>query len=287
MKMRTKEALTGYAFLLPIFAGFTIFFLVPFIISIFYCFTEGIGNVKFVGLKNFDSLLRSESFLLAVKNTFIFNTVCVPIIMAISLLFAMMLNKKLKGISYFRSFFILPLVIPVASVIIVWNIIFDQYGALNKLLLLFHITPVEWMRSGWSFWVLALIYIWKNCGYNVVLFLAGLNSIPKDYYEAASIDGAGWFVCMKSVTIPLLVPTSFFVFIVSIINSFKVFHESYLLAGNYPHNSIYMLQHFMNNNFFNLSYQRLTTASFLMALFITLLVVVLFKFEARFGRHLG
>ncbi len=287
MKMKTKEALTGYAFALPILAGFTVFLLAPFIISIYYCFTEGIGSVRFVGLKNFDSLLHSKSFLLAVKNTFMFNIVCVPLIMAVSLLFAVMLNKKLKGVSYFRSFFILPLVIPVASVILVWNIIFDQYGVLNKLLLFFHIEPVEWMRSRWSFWVLVLIYIWKNCGYNVVLFLAGLNGIPRDYYEAARIDGAGRFACLRAVTIPLLVPTGFFVFIVSIINSLKVFREAYLLAGSYPYNDIYMLQHFMNNNFFNLSYQRLTTAAFLTALFIAVLVIVLFKFEARYGRNLG
>ncbi|MDP4181847.1 MAG: sugar ABC transporter permease [Bacillota bacterium] len=286
MKIKTKEALTGYAFASPIIAGFTVFFLVPFIISIFYCFTEGIGTLKFVGLKNFNSLLHSSSFLLAVKNTFEFNIVCVPLIMAISLLFAVMLNKKLKGITYFRSFFILPLVIPVASVILVWNIMFDQYGALNKLLVFFHITPVEWMRSRWSFWILVIVYIWKNCGYNVILFLAGLNSIPKDFYEAAYIDGAGKFACLKAITIPLLAPTGFFVFIISIINSFKVFREAYLLAGKYPYKDMYMLQHFMNNNFYNLSYQRLTTAAALMALFILLLVLALFKFEANNGRSL-
>jgi multiple sugar transport system permease protein len=287
MKIKTKEALTGYAFALPILAGFTMFFLVPFIISIYYCFTEGIGTVKFAGLKNFQSLISSKSYLLAAKNTLMFNTVCVPLIMGISLLFAIILNKKLKGISVFRSFFVLPLVIPVASVILVWNIMFDQYGVLNKFLMFLHITPVDWMRSRWSFWVLMLIYIWKNCGYNVVLFLAGLNGIPKDYYEAARIDGAGRFSCFKAVTLPLLIPTGFFVFIISIINSFKVFREAYLMAGNYPYKDIYMLQHFMNNNFFNLSYQRLTTAAFLMALFILLLVVVLFKFESRYGRNLG
>jgi multiple sugar transport system permease protein len=282
-----KGSFNGLCICASYTCGFTVFFLVPFIISIYYCFTEGIGNVKFVGLKNFNSLLGSKSFLLAAKNTFMFNIISVPLIMAISLMFAVMLNKKLKGVSFFRSFFILPLVIPVASVILVWNIVFDRYGVLNKLLLFFHITPVDWMRSRWSFWVLMLIYVWKNCGYNVILFLAGLNGIPRDYYEAARIDGAGRFACLKAVTIPLLVPTGFFVFIISIINSFKVFREAYLMAGNYPYKDIYMLQHFMNNNFYNLSYQRLTTAAFLMAMFILLLVTVLFKFEARSGRNLG
>src|SRR5690606_13663667 len=131
-----------------------------------------------------------------------------------------------------------------------------------NLIMRFGIEPVNWLRSGWSTGVVALVYVWKNCGYNMVLFLAGLGNIPKEYYEAAYIDGAGPFTCLIKITLPYMVPTSFFVLIISIINSFKVFREVYLLAGKYPYQDIYLLQHFMNNNFFNLSYQKLTTAAF-------------------------
>ncbi|QNU67341.1 sugar ABC transporter permease [Ruminiclostridium herbifermentans] len=285
MKLKTRQSIAGFAFALPSLSGFALFFAIPFVISLYYCFTEGVGGARFVGLKNFNDLLHSGSFLLAAKNTLIFNAISVPLIMALSLIFAILLNRQIKGLSFFRSSFILPMVIPAASVILVWNIMFSQYGVLNNLLNTFGITSdVDWIRSDWSMWILVLLYVWKNCGYNVILLLAGLNNIPKEYYEAARIDGARAFDCFTRITIPFLIPTGFFVFMISIVNSFKVFREAYLLAGSYPSLKIYMLQHFMNNNFMNLSYQRLTTAAFLMAILVALLVMVLYKVEGRFGR---
>ena len=287
IKLKSKQSIAGFAFALPSLTGFALFFAIPFVISLYYCFTEGVGGSTFVGLKNFNNLLHSNSFLLAAKNTLLFNIISVPLIMILSLLFAILLNRQIKGLAIFRSSFILPMVIPAASIILVWNIIFNQYGVLNTLLSNFSIvSEVDWIRSDWSMWVLVLLYIWKNCGYNVILLLAGLNNIPKEYYEAARIDGARPFDCFMRITIPFLIPTGFFVFMVSIVNSFKVFREAYLLAGSYPSLKIYMLQHFMNNNFMNLSYQRLTTAAFLMAIIIALLVLFIFKIEAKFGRSI-
>ncbi len=285
MKLKTKQSIAGFTFALPSLSGFALFFVIPFVISLYYCFTEGVGGAKFVGLKNFNDLLHSGSFLLAAKNTLIFNVISVPLIMALSLVFAILLNRQIKGLSFFRSAFILPMVIPAASVILVWNIIFSQYGVLNNILNNFGISgDVDWIRSDWSMWILVLLYVWKNCGYNVILLLAGLNNIPKEYYEAAHIDGARSIDCFLKITVPFLIPTGFFVFMISIVNSFKVFREAYLLAGSYPSLKIYMLQHFMNNNFMNLSYQRLTTAAFLMAILVALLVMVLYKVEGKFGR---
>ncbi|RCX14291.1 multiple sugar transport system permease protein [Anaerobacterium chartisolvens] len=215
-----------------------------------------------------------------------FNAIAVPLIVIFSFSFALLLNRQIKGLAFFRSFFILPLVIPVASVILVWNIMFNEYGVVNGILSNFNLQPVDWLRSDWSMAVLIILYLWKNCGYNMILFAAGLNSIPKEYYESARIDGAGWYTCLSKITIPFLIPTGFFVVMISVINSFKIFREAYLLAGSYPSLRIYMLQHFMNNNFFNLSYQRLTTAAFIMSVGIALLVLVLFKIEARFGRNI-
>lgn len=285
--VRTKEAIAGYLFALPSLAGFAMFFMIPFMISFYYCFTEGIGGVRFVGFKNFISLFQSSAFLLASKNTLLFNMISVPLIMIFSFILALLLNSNIKGLAYFRSFFIMPLVIPVASVILVWQVIFNKYGVLNHFISNFGLSPVDWLKSGWSPAVLVLVYIWKNCGYNVVLFITGLNSIPKEYYESARMDGAGGFTCTVKITIPFMFPTGFFVFIMSIINSFKVFREAYLLAGSYPDPRIYLLQHFMNNNFFNLSYQRLTTAAFVMVLAIGFLVFSLFKIESKSGRYIG
>lgn len=284
LKIKHKEALAGYTFSLPYLLGFIIFFAIPSVISMYYYFTKGIGRTQFVGLENFISLLKSGSYILAVKNTLIFNSISVPLIIMVSLLVALLLNKALKGMRYFRMFFVMPLVIPVASIIMVWTIVFDEFGVLNGILNFFNIKTVDWLKSEWSLAVLVLLYVWKNCGYNIILFTAGLNSIPKELYEAADIDGASFFGCFKRITLPLLIPTGFFVFIISIINSFKVFREAYLLGGDYPPLSMYMLQHFMNNNFNNLNYQRLSTASLLMGLAIVGLVFILYKVEGRYGK---
>lgn len=281
-----QEALAGLLFALPSLAGFALFFVIPFFISLYYCFTEGIGGTRFVGFRNFSSLLNSESFLLAAKNTLVFNAVAVPLIILVSLGFALLLNTGIKGLSLYRSSFILPLVVPVASVILVWQILFHERGALSQLLKHLGLPAVNWLNSSWSVGVLVLLYIWKNCGYNVVLFLAGLNSIPREYYESARIDGAGPWTCFTRITLPFLAPTGFFVLVLSIVNSLKVFRESYQLAGSYPDRHIYMLQNFMNNNFANLNYQRLSAAAFLLFVIIGLMVFALFRFEANLGRDL-
>lgn len=285
--LKTRQSIAGLVFALPSLSGFALFFAIPFVISLYYCFTQGIGGADFVGFQNFIDLFNSNSFILASKNTIIFNSISVPLIILLSFFLSILLNSRIKGLPLFRSFFILPLVIPVASVILVWNILFNEYGVINNVLIKFGFEGnIDWIRSDQSMWVLVLLYLWKNCGYNVILFLAGLNSIPKEYYESARIDGAGSFACMRNITVPFMIPTGFFVFMMSIVNSFKVFREAYLLAGSYPSLKIYMLQHFMNNNFMNLSYQRLTTAAFIMALVIALLVFLLFRIEARFGRSI-
>jgi len=286
-KLRHKEMIVGVVFALPCIAGFIVFFAAPFLISLYYCFTKGIGGTEFVGIENFVSLLQSDSFRMAAVNTFKFNMVSVPVIMIISLSLAILLNSKAKGVSSFKTFFILPLVIPVASVILVWQIIFGEYGCLNGILAELGFQTVDWLNTGWSFYILVMLYVWKNCGYNIVLFLAGLNNIPREYYESAWIDGAGRFTCFLKITVPFLIPTGFFVFIISIINSFKVFREAYLLAGSYPFFDIYMLQHFMNNNFNNLNYQRLSTAAFIIIVIIVVLVQFLFRLEKRFSRNLN
>lgn len=267
----------------PSIAGFVVFFAAPFLISLYYCFTEGITGTRFAGFNNFKSLLESNSFRLAAINTLKFNFISVPVIMVLSLSIALLLNSNIKFISVFKSLIILPLVIPVASVIYVWQILFGEYGTVNGFLVLCGLQPVDWLNSGWSFFILVSLYVWKNCGYNIILFIAGLNDIPVEYYEAAGIDGAGWVKCLMKITLPRIIPVGFFVFIISIINSFKVFREAYLLAGSYPYQDIYMLQHFMNNNFESLNYQRLSTAAFLVVIQIVLLVFFLFRFEERYG----
>jgi multiple sugar transport system permease protein len=285
MNLRKKEAIVAYIFSAPCILGCIIFFVIPFIISIYYCFTKGIGNVQYVGFQNFIDLFNSESFILAAKNTFRFMGINVPIIIIISLLIALILNSKLKKIEFFRTVSILPMVIPAASVLLVLQIFFNQYGVLNGIFLIFNIKPIDWLNSSWSFYILSIFHIWKNCGFNIIIFMVGLNNIPNYYYEAAKIDGSDRFKSFWKITLPLLVPTIFLEFIISIMNSFNVYREAYLLGGVYPNSSIYTLQHFMNNNITNLNYQRLSTASLLVFIIIVLFVYATFRLEKKFGSY--
>ena len=126
-----------------------------------------------------------------------------------------------------------------------------------------------------AFWVLLILYLWKNTGYNVVLFLAALNSVPPDLYEAASLDGAGWWKKLTRITLPMIAPHTRFILVISIVNLFKSFREAYILFGDHPDQSIYMIQHFMNNNFINLNYIRLSVGAALVFLVIFALVGLL------------
>jgi len=280
--LKKKENFIGYIFAGPSILGFLLFFAVPFLISLMYCFTEGAGDLEFVGFQNFIDLFQNSSFKLAVKNTVLFNVIAVPLVIIVSLGVTLVLNSKIKKASFFRTVLTFPLVIPIASVILVWQIFFAESGIVNGMLLKFGVVGPDYLKTGWSFFILVLLYVWKNCGYNMIIFLAGLNNIPKEYYEAASIDGCSETKAFLKITLPLLVPTIFFVFIISIINSLRIYREAYLLSGQYPDSSIYMLQHFMNNNFTNLNYQRLSTASVIVFIFVGLAVYYLFKFQKKY-----
>lgn len=285
-RWRDREALTAMMFLLPSLAGFSVFFLIPFGMGFYFSLVDSPVGGTFAGITNYRELLGNPVFLRAAANTFTFTAVSVPLNMLLSLGLAMLLNRKLPFRSSFRIAFLSPLVVPVASVVLVWQAMFDLHGMLNGWFSRIGAGGKDWMESGAAMGVVIVVYLWKNIGYNMVLLLAGLQNIPADYYEAASIDGAGKFRQWRSITLVYLTPTVFFVFIMSIINSFKVFRETYLIAGDYPDASIYMLQHYMNNMFKSLDYQKLTSAAFLMALAIVLLVWILFRTEQRIARSL-
>lgn len=283
-----SKNLIGLLFLAPSLAGFLVFYLIPFAGGIYYSLVDSPIGGSFVGLKNFADLLGNENFLKASTNTAVFSVISVPLIIVLSLGLAMMLNQKIPHSGTFRTIFIIPLVIPVASVVFVWQSIFDYNGWLNGLISslggFLGLAPVDWMKTELARGVVIIVYVWKNIGYNMVLFLAGLQNIPREYYESADIDGAGKWRKFTGITLVFLTPTTFFVFIMSIINSFKVFRETYMISGQYPHSSIYMLQHYMNNMFATLDYQKLTSAAFIMAAAISLLVLALFSVERKISR---
>jgi multiple sugar transport system permease protein len=205
--------------------------------------------------------------------------------MAFSLAIAMLLYKKLRGSQFFSSVFIFPLILPIVTVIMFFEIIFDTHGFINQILMSFGLPMVDWLNSSASFTVLVIIYIWKNCGYNIVLFLAALNSIPTEINEAYSLDSKNVFRRIYSVILPLISPYLFFILCLSIINTFRSFREAYILAGSHPHTSIYMVQHFISNNIRNMNYPRLAVATIIV--FFALIIPIFFAFRYRVKRQAG
>lgn len=265
----------GYLFLLPSFLGVLIFVFLPFVDCIRRAFFEAMSG-KYVGMKNFENVLKNEAFILASKNTLKFAYMCIPILIIISLILAFMICNLKNYKEVIKTSYLIPMSIPVASVVLIWKIFFHSNGLINKYLSIFgYASNIEYLNSSKAFYVLLFTYIWKNCGYTMILWLAGLSSINSLIYEAASVDGCSKFKQFIYITLPNLRVTFFTITTLSIINSFKVFREAYLITGDYPHESIYMMQHLFNNWFVSLDVQKMCAVAVLMALFVLTLIFIL------------
>jgi multiple sugar transport system permease protein len=201
-------------------------------------------------------------------------------VIMLALVFALLLRPITARVRrVLLAFFLLPLVIPSGSIVHFWGSLFGINGVINSMF--FTSAPINWLNTDSALLIILFIFMWKNAGFNIVLYLAGLNLIPKEYYEYASVEGAGEWWKFKSVTLVNLTPTFFMVLLMSIIASFKSFREIYLLAGSHPHQSIYMLQHYLNNQFTALNYQRLAASAYILSIGIIGLVVVVFYIQRR------
>lgn len=275
---------TGLSFLLPGFCGVAVFSLLPFMDVIRRSFVQVVSG-RFCGLENYRIVLHNRAFLLAVKNTLRFLLVCLPLLLGISLVLAFLLHawqmafhQKLRLL---KAAYLVPMAIPAASLVLLWKLMFDKHGFVNGILHLCGIHAVDWMNTGAAFFVLVFSYIWKNLGYTMVLWLAGLSSISPDLYEAAEMDGAGRMTQFFKITLPLIRPLIFTIVVLSFLNSFKVFREAYLVAGNYPQEDMYLLQHLFNNWFTDLSVDKMAAGSVLLALVIAGFVLLLQKLWER------
>ena len=271
----------AYAFLLPSLAGTTIFILLPSLDTLRRSFTAPSGG--FGGLFNYWSVLGNEAFRMAAFNTAKFMAACVPILLLVSLVLALLLQGKAGQNPSLRACFLLPMAIPVSSVALLWQLFFSNNGALNGILVTLNAGVQDWMNTGSAFWVLVGSYIWRNIGYDMVLLLAALSNIPQSLYEASEVDGASSVRKFASITLPQLGPSLYVVTVLSMLNTFKVYREAYLAAGNYPHDSIYLLQHLYNNWFTKLELDKLSTAAVLTSIVICALILLLqrkWKMEA-------
>ena len=260
-------------FILPSLAGLFLFFIIPTGFTLFYAFTNIQG--QFVFFSNFVDVLTNMTFQLAAQNSFRFIVVSLPLNIAIAFMLASFL-QGMKNKQVLALMFLLPMVVPSGAVVFFWNVLFADNGAINRMLLQAGRETIPWLFSDWAFTIVVLIFLVRNVGFNLVLFMAGYQFIPADYYEVAKVEGAGPVATFRHVTGIYMLPTVFVVFMMSIINSFRIFREIYLLYGPYPHGSVYMLQHFMNNQFISANMRRLSVTATLFGFGVTVLVVGVF-----------
>ena len=253
-------------------------------VVIYYSLVDNPISGNFVFLDNFTSIIGNLSFRTAVRNTFTFSAVAVPLAVVLSLLLAIVLEAKLPFRSQFRTFFLSPMMVPVASIVLIWQVLFHYNGAINEVLVTLGGDKIDWLKSDYALIVVVVLFLWKNLGYNMILFMAALASIPKDILEVAQLESAKPLQTFFYIKIRYLSSTLLFVTIMSLINSFKIFREVYLLTTDYPYDSIYTLQHFMNNKFRSLDYQPLSAAAILMSLVMIVIIGILFIAEDRFGK---
>ncbi|NLX27080.1 MAG: sugar ABC transporter permease [Lentisphaerae bacterium] len=284
MKYKRRDNLTGTAFLLPSSMGVLVFFLLPFGVVMYYSVVNGPKNSNFVFLDNYRQLFKNPAFLLAAKNTAIFSTAAVALGVVLSLVLALLVESRLPFRGFFRTVFLSPLMVPVISVVLVTRVAFDFNGAVNSWLGVLGLGGVDWLNTGYSRWIVMAMFLWKNLGYNMILFIAALNNVPNEVLESAQVDGAGYFRRFFQIKLRYLSPAILFVGIITLLNSFRIFREVYLLSGQYPYSALYTLQHFMNNTFKMLDYQKLSSAAIVMSAVITAILALLFWLESRFRK---
>jgi len=283
-KKNFRARLSSWFFLLPSLIGVLLFFGAPFLVVIYYSVVNNPVQHQFSGLWNYTQVLRNYAFRQAALNTLRFSAIAVPLAVVLSLLLAIILDSKIPFKSTFRTIVLSPMMVPIASIVLIWQVLFHYNGIVNEINnALFGITPIDWLKSEHAQFVIIILFLWKNLGYNMILFLAALSSVPKDQLEVAKLESATPIQTFFYIKLRYISSTIVFVTLMSLINSFKVFREIYLMTGNYPHEALYMLQHYMNNMFNSLDYQNLSAAAILMSFVVIIIVAILFKVEERVG----
>lgn len=276
-----KDRFPVYALIVSL-GGVSLFYLVPFIFSFVYAVVNNPIQMRFVGLENFRNLFQNKYFILGLKNTLTFMLFAIPLSILCSFGLSIALKRLRRWENALIVVFLIPLVLPSATMVQFWQRIFRDDGIINRFLGLLGIDGPFWMSSEYAMVMLVIIYIWKNVGYYMVLFLTGLYSIPEYYYDCAEVFGAKKLQILRYVTLPYMTPSFYLVLVMSFVNCFKIFREVYLLEGEFPPSEIYLLQHFINSTLLSMHYDRLVCAVYVLTALIVL--VVTFGFRAENSR---
>ncbi|MDE6203285.1 MAG: sugar ABC transporter permease [Lachnospiraceae bacterium] len=269
-----------YLFVSPGFLGILVFVLLPFGDVVRRSFTGAVTG-KFTGVKNYGIIFTNQAFLLAVKNTMGFTLVCIPLLVLTGFVTALLLNG-LGSRGWMKAVYLFPLAMPTATIVMVWKMVFYRQGFLNLFLTglgtwtgIWGEVRRDYLGTPAAFWVLVGSYVWKNLGYTVILWLAGIKAIPAALLEAARVDGAGKWQRMWYIILPNLKGSLYTIVILSFLNSFKIYREAYLTAGAYPDKSIYLLQHLFNNWFVNLELDKMAAAAVCTGGFLMIVILIL------------
>lgn len=288
------EMLTGICFILPSLLGFLVFTLIPVIISLFLSFTkwnfmEGWGAIKFTGLENYIRLFTDDWFTRSYLNNIFFTVVTVPVLLALGMVMAVIINKFIYGGGVVRVMIFIPYIASVVAVCAVWMVLLQpSYGPINSFLRAIGIeNPPMWLADfNWSLPSIMIIYVWQQVGYYSIVFIAGLKGISEDVYEAARVDGASSIRQFFTITVPLLSPTTFFLTIMGIIGSFKVFDQISVLTQGGPGNSSSVMAYYVYRTafeYFDMGYANtLAWALFLLVFVVTL---IQWKLQDRFSNE--
>lgn len=269
-----RQERQAWLFLLPSAAGVFVFVLFPFLDAVRRSFFNTAarpesGQTAFLGVSVYREILGNGAFRLAAGNTIRFMAVALPLLMVISFFLSLLVYQYSRKSSFFKTVLVLPVAVPAAGIVLLWRMVFCQDGIINGITGL----ATDWIYGPQSFAVLVFAYLWKNTGYQMLLWLAALGGISDELYEAAEADGAGWFQKLYCVTLPQVRQAAGMILFLAVVNSFKVFREAYIVSGSYPNDRIYLLQHLFNHWFLNLDIQKMSAAAVLLTLIIMAFLV--------------
>ena len=289
-KRKLKDNLTGYGFLAPNIVGFLIFTFLPVFASLLlaFCQWDLLSEPKFVGIKNFVTLFSDKLFWKYFGNT-LFFMMGIPVGMTVSLCLALLMNHKLKGMVVFRTIYFMPVVSSMVAVALLWRWIYNpDFGLLNSFLRTIGFrNPPQWLSStAWAKPAVMIMQIWKGAGYNMLLYLAALQGVPEQLYEAADIDGANAWQKFWYVTFPMLGPTNFFIVIMGIIGGFQIFGALYVMTGGGPAGSTTTIVYYIYNNafqWFKMGYA--SAISWFLFLIIFIVTIINWKYGSKQVEH--
>lgn len=280
ISLRLRNTLVGWSFILPNFIGFALLTLVPVVTLFYMAFTNWnvFGQSQWTGLANFQRLLGDNTFKTSFVNTLYYSAMHIPLTFVVALGLALLLNNKLRGVAFFRTAAFFPYITSIVAIALVWNLMFSpEFGPINQVLRFIGIdNPPGWLTStDWSLPAVAIVGTWRDMGYYMVLFLAGLQTVPRTLYEAARVDGANAWQRFRNVTMPGLRPTTFFVTVMLTINSFKIFDLILVMTNGGPGISTMVLSQFIYRKGFQENQFGYASAASIVLFLLCIVVTVL------------